>query len=130
MRTLLITFTLFALVLSPLSACENHAHKKTAKTYKLAPKEQKKVSFKADHKTRVAFIAEMTSEERAKCEGDCIRLKYQNKDGSGEAVRSKMNGNLEIPPYKGRVTFTVQNLQDFPIKVIVTWRAQSSEESK
>jgi len=122
MRTVIFCLTFLLIAILPLTGCEDHGHKKTVKTYQLPPRGKKKVSFKSDHATRVAFIVELQSEQRAKCKNDCIRLIYVDSTGTGEAVRSKSNANMEIPLENGKITFTVENLETFPIKVMVTWR--------
>ncbi len=113
---------LLTTLLIALPGCNDHSHKKTVKTYQLPPRGNKVVSFKAEHPTRVAFVVELREEERAKCKNNCIRLKYVDSKGVGEAVTSNSNANVEIPPEKGKVIFTVENLETFPIKVMVTWK--------
>lgn len=122
MRNLFFVTILIVAILMPLTSCNEHAHKKTVKTYQLPPRGNKIVSFKAEHTTRVAFVVELPGEQRAKCKNNCIRLKYVDSKGIGEAVTSNSNANVDIPPEKGKVIFTVENLETFPIKVIVTWK--------
>lgn len=122
MRNVFSMITLFVTLLMPLPGCNDHDHKKTVKTYQLPPRGNKIVSFKAEHTTRVAFVVELPGEQRAKCKNNCIRLKYVDSKGIGEAVTSNSNANVDIPPEKGKIIFTVENLETFPIKVIVTWK--------
>ncbi len=117
----LILFVTYFASASLLVGCGAHGHEKTVKTYKLAARETKTVTFKTAHKSRVSFITNLSAEDRAKCKAKCTRMYYQGKSGAGEIVTSPINGYLDITPEDGKVSFTVQNLEGFPIEMMVSW---------
>ena len=119
----LLRARLVLVLLVGIWGCDSHAHEKTTKSYTLKPGESKKITFKTDRKSRVSFVVELTSQERSMCKKQCVRMYYQNKIGEGEVVTSTTNGTLDISPDEGKVSFTIQNLEAFPIKTLVSWRS-------
>jgi len=85
-------------------------------TYALGPYEKEEVSYDAKETTRIGFTTDVPIEKFDDCKnyGAGIIDKH-----SETFVKSVFGGSIDLNPKQGQIDFYVENMEDFPIQVIV-----------
>ena len=92
------------------------ADKTVIETFTLAPGEKREISVETAEKVRLGW-SHADDSVAGECKKMCVNM---TKAGSSGGAASMYGMSMGIQPVDGKATATLENLESFPIEVVIT----------